>query len=534
MRLQRVRITNYRCFDNFDLPVDGESLTLVAANAGGKSSLLTALAAALTGARVIERGDLRDRAEPLEIIATLTDLDPDDQAAFADAVRFGAGAPSLEIGARAIWDDDAQLLDVTWGYPTLGWTRVSRDAGERIRVLWLSAVRDPARLLAFVGQRSLLARVLELANLDGPLDDAVIAVEAAVSRLSLAQEMRDLLSAFTSGLASLIPEVSSSAFGIEAAASTRQELLRQFDLAVAHAAEPVKLARQSSGLAQLAIFSVALELLRAEPTIVLVDEPEISLHPQAQRSLARVIRTSSTQVLFATHSSNVLSGEDLRNVVRLKRSASDGVASACRARGLSQEDSAKLSRYATPETAEAVFARTVIFVEGPSDYLALRESARVLSVDLDARGVAIVSLEGAGLLENYLSFLGPPGLDLRLRGLCDLDAEVDWQQKLTNSGIPVADRTRLNASGFFVCERDLEAELVKAHGDPAVQGVIASDGEAAKFAKFCQQAAYTGLSLSEQLAAFARKRKTVWSPRLASELVPGNVPTPLREVLANV
>jgi hypothetical protein len=42
MRLQHLEISNFRCFEQFELELSGESLTLVAANAGGKSSVLTA------------------------------------------------------------------------------------------------------------------------------------------------------------------------------------------------------------------------------------------------------------------------------------------------------------------------------------------------------------------------------------------------------------------------------------------------------------------------------------------------------------
>ncbi len=71
MRLQHLEISNFRRFEQFELDLGGESLTLVAANAGGKSSVLTATGWALAGARGLARADLLDPAEQLLIIATV-------------------------------------------------------------------------------------------------------------------------------------------------------------------------------------------------------------------------------------------------------------------------------------------------------------------------------------------------------------------------------------------------------------------------------------------------------------------------------
>jgi recombinational DNA repair ATPase RecF len=37
LRLLRLEIQNFRCFEHFELELDGASLTFVAANGGGKS-----------------------------------------------------------------------------------------------------------------------------------------------------------------------------------------------------------------------------------------------------------------------------------------------------------------------------------------------------------------------------------------------------------------------------------------------------------------------------------------------------------------
>jgi len=98
----------------------------------------------------------------------------------------------------------------------------------------------------------------------------------------------------------------------------------------------------------------------------------------------------------------------------------------------------------------------------------------------------------------------------------------------------VPDRAALNAAGFFVCDRDLEAELIGALGEQAVQAAITAEGETGRFTSFANQPANRGLPLRDQLEGFARNSKVRWSPRLAADLAAANIPTPLREVLSRV
>jgi hypothetical protein len=137
------------------------------------------------------------------------------------------------------------------------------------------------------------------------------------------------------------------------------------------------------------------------------------------------------------------------------------------------------------------------------------------------------------LLSIYLTLLGPNGLDLSLCGLCDLDAESEWRAKLQAVGLNATSRAALNSQGFYVCDIDLEDELIRAHGSTAVQSIIALEGEARKFSAFASQLPNRSLTLSEQLTEFVRKSKTRWSPKLVSELSAASMPSPLRDVLAN-
>lgn len=65
----------------------------------------------------------------------------------------------------------------------------------------------------------------------------------------------------------------------------------------------------SSGEKQLFARALTLKMVRANNSIILIDEPEISLHPKWQQKIARVYEKigKNNQVIIATHSPHILS-----------------------------------------------------------------------------------------------------------------------------------------------------------------------------------------------------------------------------------
>lgn len=530
MKLRSIEIRNYRCFDHLDLQLDGESLVLVGPNAAGKSSILTAIGLALVGGEVW-RSDLRDPDEAIEITATLTGIAPAEQGVFADAIDFNESPPVLRMTLQAIWDPHEGELQQSHVFPDDALRGVPRKARESIRLLSLPAWRDPARLLSLLGRRSILAGLIDELPLEAQLEEAIAALSTAGSDLSQAEPLRELMAKGQAQLARLLPGVPEDAYSIGALASEPADILRQLQLELALSDQKLPIAAQSSGLGQASVFAFALEAVAAMPdAIVLVDEPERALHPQAQRALLGRLQSGPAQSVVVTHSAAVLDRRDPRMVGRLTPDTGEGTG-LFRASEIDDAEAAALSRYSTSLIAEAYFAETVIFVEGFSDFLAVRTFAEALEVDLDAAGASLLSLEGAELLKHYLVLLGPKGLNVGMRGLCDLDKEAEWIELLSEAGLPVAERAGLNAAGFQVAETDLEAELLGALGEEAVEAVIAAAGAAGKLETFEQQPASAGLEHDQLLLAFVRKRKIKWAPLLAAAIAPKDIPTPIAQLL---
>ena len=91
--------------------------------------------------------------------------------------------------------------------------------------------------------------------------------------------------------------------------------------------------------------------------------------------------------------------------------------------------------------------------------------------------------------------------------------------------------------GFYVCEADLEEELISALGVAAVERVIDSHGDLGSFRTLQKQPQWQGRRTEDQLRRFmgsGGRRKIRYAQFLVEALDPANVPRPLDRVLAHV
>jgi hypothetical protein len=179
----------------------------------------------------------------------------------------------------------------------------------------------------------------------------------------------------------------------------------------------------------------------------------------------------------------------------------------------------------------------VVLVEGASDKRALEALAVRRGRDLGSERVAIVPMGGATSIAGYLELFGHRGLDIPVNGLCDAGEAEDFRRALERAGFGSnLSRSRMEALGFYVCDADLEDELIRALGPAAVEGVIAVQGELELFRKFQRQPFWRERPIEEQLHRFFGThsgRKSRSAPMLVDALDLTNVPRPLDGVLAH-
>ena len=182
--------------------------------------------------------------------------------------------------------------------------------------------------------------------------------------------------------------------------------------------------------------------------------------------------------------------------------------------------------------------RAVVLVEGISDRLALEALAERRGRDLAAEGISVVPMGGAQSVGRFLNQFGPQGLDLTLAGLCDAGAEREFQRGLARAGLGSAlTRAEMERLGFYVCFADLEDELIRALGVPAVEEVVAANGDLGPFRTLQKEPAWRGRPAEEQLHRFmgsGGRRKIRYARLLVEALDLSRVPRPLELVLNHV
>ena len=189
------------------------------------------------------------------------------------------------------------------------------------------------------------------------------------------------------------------------------------------------------------------------------------------------------------------------------------------------------------DLARVTEARTVLLVEGMSDRAALEALAERRGQMLGRGGIAVVAMGGATNITRYLDLLGPGGIGVRVAGLCDAGEEGYFRHALERAGLGFGvSRADMEALGFYVCTADLEDELIRALGYPAVEQIIGAQGELRSFRTFQKQPAHQQQPRAEQLHRFMGTRsgrKQQYARLLAGAVDLTRVPRPLDRVLAH-
>ncbi|HUQ21472.1 MAG TPA: TOPRIM nucleotidyl transferase/hydrolase domain-containing protein [Gaiellaceae bacterium] len=180
----------------------------------------------------------------------------------------------------------------------------------------------------------------------------------------------------------------------------------------------------------------------------------------------------------------------------------------------------------------------VVLVEGVSDKVALESLAERRGRDLDAEGISVVSIGGAQAIGKFLRLFGPQGHGVKLAGLYDAAEEGEFRRALGKAGLGSdLRRVEMERLGFYVCDADLEEELIRALGPDAVEEVLGEQGDLGSFRTLQRQPAWRDRPTEEQLRRFmgsGARRKIRYARFLVEALDLSSVPRPLDRVLAHV
>lgn len=135
--------------------------------------------------------------------------------------------------------------------------------------------------------------------------------------------------------------------------------------------------------------------------VLLIEEPELFLNPQAQRYLYALLRRfaeTGNQVVYSTWSAAFVDAAHHEEIVRLDLRVDGTVVRRTDPGTLTDVERVRLQAEFDHERSEMFFAAKVVLVEGQTERLSLPFIFRALGHDPDAEGIAIVEVGGKGNL----------------------------------------------------------------------------------------------------------------------------------------
>lgn len=180
----------------------------------------------------------------------------------------------------------------------------------------------------------------------------------------------------------------------------------------------------SSGERQLLTYLLSIYALDVRDALIVIDEPELHLHPRWQRSLLRLFEKlaadTGNQFVMATHSPTFISPTSVQYVSRVYSENQQSRVVRLNPSGL--PDTKHCFDAINSQNNERIFfADLVVLVEGPSDRMVME---RLLSARENAAGgggaiVEVVSVQGKMMFSQYAALLNACGV--RSVQVADLD-----------------------------------------------------------------------------------------------------------------
>ncbi|MEH1974041.1 MAG: AAA family ATPase [Nostoc sp.] len=194
--------------------------------------------------------------------------------------------------------------------------------------------------------------------------------------------------------------------------------------------------------------------------ILLVEEPEIHLHPAIETSMMRYLKriSSDCQVFLTTHSTNFLDTAEMNNVYLVTKPNSTQIQQLDVG-----EAEAKIPQELGIRLSSLFMFDRLIFVEGQSDEDAIREWASVLGINLSQANVGFIHMGGA---RNFAHFATEATLEfltkrqVKMWFLIDRDEKEDYEiikmQKMLGNNAKIKVLKKREIENYLICSRAIK------------------------------------------------------------------------------
>jgi putative ATP-dependent endonuclease of the OLD family len=594
--ISRVEIENFRNLHGLQADLAANTV-LVGENRAGKSNLVHALRIVLDPSlpdsqrmlRAEDFWDGLDQAFSGNRIVIRMDLQGFDNDSVAESVLGDCIVGSFPLTARLTYEfrprskiqgGVAASTESDYEFVIYGGSDEAHQVGSQVR-RWLSltvlpAMRDAEEQLQAHRRtllRPLIDRVRPLLQAEA-MEEARALLDDASGKLLAQAPVMKLQGSINDRLVDMVGRHQAVATKLAFASSDPQQLLRSLRLFLDEG-KTRAMGDASLGTANLIYLCLLLQELderlreRASAgTLLAIEEPEAHLHPHVQRLLFRYALRRDHSIVVTTHSTHIASVAPLR-ALRVLRTDKDGTSRmhGIDGAGLSEAEVMDVERYLDVTRAEMVFARGIIFVEGPTEEFLVPAFARFemerrgLGSSLDEIGITVCSVSGTDF-RPYWRVTAPSGWAIPRVVITDGDAGVhsgvrcvqglirgarllqnSEAEKAASAGDEAGPRAALEAEGIFVgatttLEQDLLASLASEVKE-TYAGLISPTSSISKRVNFSSavESASAGdvQGVATMLARIEEIGKGRFAQRLASAVTAAHEPPPhIKRALARI
>ncbi len=187
----------------------------------------------------------------------------------------------------------------------------------------------------------------------------------------------------------------------------------------------------------IALFSYYCSKFHKNSSLLVVEEPEIFLHPQARRVISckfdefvNLNSVNKNQVIITTHSAEFIRNTPLENIIIVKKEEGKTVSKKIIIESNKSKDLAKIQNIISTKNAEMFFADKVILVEGGEEYLIplIADEYTGESCILDKKNITVAKVGGKSLFKPYMQLLRMLGIEYYV--IADFDVLINGLEQL--------------------------------------------------------------------------------------------------------